>query len=281
VPSPGRFSSADQLTTIVGRLITRAGGAFDGSTALWEGTLPEGAHVVAILPPVALRGPIIEVRRTGRAPVTGESLVEQGVLSREMLDTLRSAVENRKNVVIVGGNDGGVGSVVSMVANLGAVEDRVLAIEASPELALAAQHAVRLSASSHVGLATLLAQAPRLRADRIVIDGVSGPEAREALLLLASRGSACVLGVRSTPNGSPLDHVEALAALGGAAESLPRLLSAAVHVLVKVARDPSGVRRIVSISEITSEEGIPTAQELFQHSGDFQATGKRATFLSS
>src|SRR5690606_24345229 len=144
----------------------RGGGVFDPASAMHEATLPDGAHLVAVLPPVALRGPVLEIRRTGRAPVTGESLVQQGTLSSEMLATLRAAVQARRNVVVVGAAGLGVSTAVSMIANLADPDDRVLAIEASPELALAASSAVRLTSSAGVSLAQLVAQAPRLRADR-------------------------------------------------------------------------------------------------------------------
>jgi pilus assembly protein CpaF len=278
-PAPGRFSTADQLAVIVGRLLARGGVALDSGNALAEATLPDGTHVVAIMPPVALRGPVVEIRRTGRAPVTGETLVQQGLLSSDMLQTLRAAVEARRNIVVVGAGELGISTVVSMIANLAHSDDRILAIEASPELALSAPHVVRLSASSSVGIAQLLAQAPRLRCDRLVIDGVSGPETRDALLLLASRGAGCVLGVRSAPTGGTLEHLEALAGLGGAADTLSRLLASAIHVLVTVARDVHGVRRIVSIAEITSDEGVPTAHAVFEHDGEFQPTGHRPSFV--
>nr|MDQ3037677.1 Flp pilus assembly complex ATPase component TadA [Myxococcota bacterium] len=274
----GRFSSSDQLITIIGRLISRAGGSFDGASALQEATLPDGAHLLAVLPPVAIRGPVLEIRRTGRAPVTGESLVQQGMITGDMLGTLRAAVTARRNVVVVGGGELGVSAVASMLANLADAEDRVLAIEAAPELALAATHAVRLTASSRVSLGELLAQAPRLRADRVVIDGVSGAEARTALLLLASRGAGCVLGVRSAPTGSALDHVEALAAMDGGSDTIGRLLASAIHVIVRLGRDANGVRRVLSIAEITSDEGVPTALELWVHTGEFNATGHTASF---
>jgi pilus assembly protein CpaF len=277
-PVPGRFSSADQLVTIVGRLLARGGAVLDGSSAMVETTLPDGAHVIAMLPPVALRGPVIEIRRTGRAPVTGESLVQNGLLTNDMLGVLRSAIEARRNVVVVGPGEVGVGSVVSAIANLAHSDDRVLAIEASPELALSAPHVVRLSASSGVRLGTLLAQAPRLRSDRLVLDGVSGPETRDALVLLASRGAGCVLGVRTSPTGPALEHLEALAGLDNGTNGVSRLLASAIHVLVRVGRDANGARRIVLIAEVTNDKGTPVSHEIFGHYGDFQRAEHTPTF---
>ena len=280
VAAPGRFSSPDQLTTIVGRLVTRAGLAFDAGSPLHDAMLPDGAHLLAVLPPVAIRGPLVEIRRTGRAPVSGESLVQQGLLSNDMLGTLRAAVGAGRNVVVVGASEVGVSSVVSMVANLAPADDRLLAIEETPELALSAHHTIRLGASARVGIGSLLATAPRLRADRVVIDGVSGADTRAALLLLASRGSGCVLGVRSAPSSATLDHLEALASLGGAGDAVGRLLSSAVHVLVRVGRDADGVRRILSIAEITNGDGAAKSSELFGHAGEFTSSGQRASWMS-
>jgi Flp pilus assembly CpaF family ATPase len=163
-----------------------------------------------------------------------------------------------------------------MVSNLGAPDDRVLSLEASPELALASEFSTRLVASADVGLGRLLSHASRLRADRVVVDGVRGGEAREALVLLASRGGGCVLGVRSAADGSAVEHLEALASLGGGTDA--RLLCAAVHVAVKVARDASGLRRILSISEVSLSDGMSSESVLFEHDGEFRATGASPSF---
>src|SRR5690606_24342151 len=132
----------------------------------------------------------------------------------------------------------------------------------------AAASSVRLAAGAGVSLAQLIARAPRLRADRVAIDGASGSATRDALLPTASRGAGAVLGVHSAPTASALDHLEALASLGGASDTIGRLLASAVHVVVRLGRDANGVRRIVSIAEITSDEGVPTAQDLWIHTGE-------------
>lgn len=278
VPVPGRFSSADQLMTIVGRLVTWAGEEFEPTNAIQENVLPNGAHFRAVLPPVAFRGPVIEIRRAGRRAVTGETLVQEGVLSAEMLSTLTAAVSARRNIVVLGPADVGPSSFVSMLANLADSEDRTLVIESSPELALSGTHQVRLTASANVPLVALLANGPRLRADRIVIDGVGGTEVRAALLWLASCGAGCILGVRGAPFGAALDHLEALARLQGGADGVGRLLGSGVHVIVQLGRDASGVRRALSIGEVVHEHGATALRELHVHSGEFKATGVQPTF---
>jgi len=273
VSAPGRFTSPTHAVRAVAQLFAQAGIALTAAP-MQEAVLPDGSHVSVVLPPVAVGGPLVEVRRVGRPAAAGETLVSQGMLSSDMLSTLRAAVAVRRNIVVVGPDDAGVPLLISALVQ-GAGDERIVAIESSPELALGSARVARFAAGS-TPFGELIGRASRLRADRVVIDGVRGPEAREALIALAARGGATVLGVRAVSHSAVLEHLEALASLGGGKDGVAALIGASVHVVVRMARGADGTRRIESISELGTE-GLMELFELGENG--FASSGFRPTFM--
>lgn len=276
VPAQGRFASATHAVRAVAQLFAQAGIALT-SSPMQEACLPDGSHVSVVLPPVAVGGPLVEVRRVGRPAVAGETLVAQGLLSNDMLATLRAAIAVRRNIVIVGPDDAGVPALLSALSQGQGQggDDRVIAIESSPELTLNGAKVARFTAGSS-SFGALIAQASRLRADRVVIDGVRGAEAREALVALASRGGATLLGVRAVSHSAVLEHLEALASLGGGKDGVAALIGASVHVVVRMSRGADGTRRVESISELGTE-GLVELFELGENG--FASSGYRPSFM--
>lgn len=275
-PEGACFSSSEALSVIVGRLVTLSGGYFDRGKAMHEGTLPMGVHFTAVLPPIAVGGPIVELRRTQRPGLTGEQLVSRGMLSNEMLDVLRRASRGRKNVVVVGSSDAGVVQLVSAVANLAQNGEHVLAIEDVPRLELGSATVVRLTAASGTSLEDVITQGGRMRADRVVIDGVRGKETLAALLTAASR-SGSIVGVHSAPSAEAYDHLGALARLGGAtSEAITSVLPSAVHVVVRMGRGNDGRARVESLAEVRRGGNGAQVVELF--GSNFSSTGQSPSF---
>lgn len=269
-PHDGYFSSVEALTVIVSRMVSMAGGFFDRSKANHEGTLPDGVHFTAILPPVAIGGPVIELRRTQRSGITGEQLVARGMLSNDILDLLRRAVRARKGVAVVGTTDAGVSQLVSAIANLGGPDERLVAIEVVPDLDLASQSAVRLTCPSGSTFESVIHQGGRMRADRVVIDGVRGGEALAALVTAASR-SGSVVGVHSKSGPDTLDHLATLARIGGGSpEALSRLVASAVTLVVRVGRGDARPR-VESVGEVRASGSGANLVELF--GADHASTG--------
>lgn len=275
-PHDGGFSSTEALTVIVGRMVTAAGGYFDRAKASHEGTLPSGVHFSAVLPPVAIGGPIVELRRIQGAGITAAQLVSRGVLSQEIADVLERAVSARKGVAVVGTRDAGVSQLVSAIANLGPSSERLLAIEAVPRLQLASERAGRLTAPAGSTFESILEQGGRLRADRVVIDGVRGGETRQALDIAAAR-SGSVLGVHSQSGRDPLAHLATLGRIaGGDAEALEQLVASAVSLIVVVGRSGDGKPRVESVGEIHREGARVELRALFGE--DFAPTGQKPSF---
>ena len=255
VETEARFSSVEMLLTALSRLFARGGQYLDSmERTIAEASLPDGTHVSVVLPPTAVRGPFAEIRRTGRPAQALDALVAQGLLTGDMAGVLRRAVTARRNVVVMGPAEHGVPQLVSALANLTQADERVLAIEASPELALgnngASRSAVRLVCSPGVDLRALLAHGARVRCDRLVVDGATSADVHDALVALSSRGGGALLGVRAAPMGAPHEHLAALARLAGAGDVAG--LVAAAHVIVTIERR-EGVRRVTSIGEVGAE----------------------------
>lgn len=269
-----RFTSADSVTRVARHLLSRARVNLDGAHPVAEATLPDGTHILAILPPVAVGGALVEIRRVGRPGPSGESLVSSGMLSADMLRALRSAIAVRRNIVVIGPSDAGVSQLVSALAAMGGSDERLLVVEATSELPIANPRAVRLAAAG-TSFADLLTRASRLRADRVVVDGVRGGEAREALVLAASRGAGTIVGVRAAAGNAVLEHLEALASLAGGRDGVGALVQSSVHLVVRLARSADGSRRVESIAEV----GASGLTELFEHGeGGFASTGQPPSF---
>lgn len=274
--SDAYFSSSEALSLIVGRLVAVSGGTLDASRAQHSGLLPSGFHFSAVMPPVAVGGPFVELRRvTGRGS-TAEQLVGRGVLSNDMLELLRRAVRARKALVVIGAADAGVTACVSALTNLIGEDERVVVVESAPALELASSNVVRLTAAAGLTMDELVAQGGRMRGDRIVIDGVHGPETLGALLTVASR-SGSILGVHSAPGGDTLGYLGALARLGGSnPEALGRILPSAASVLVRLTRGGDGRGRVESIAEVRSGGGGAQVVELC--GVNFAPTGQSPSF---
>ncbi|MBX7192065.1 MAG: Flp pilus assembly complex ATPase component TadA, partial [Sandaracinaceae bacterium] len=273
VSASGRFGSPSQAVRAVAQLFAQAGVALT-SASLQEACLPDGSHVSVVLPPVAVGGPLVEIRRVGRPAVAGETLVSQGMLSNDMLATLRAAIAVRRNIVVVGPDDAGVPTLLSALAQSSG-DERLVVIESSPELTLNGNKLARLSAGNSP-FGELIAHGSRLRADRVVIDGVRGAEARDALVVLASRGGATLLGVRAVSHSAVLEHLEALASLAGGKDGVAALIGASVHVVVRMSRGADGTRRVESIAELGTE-GLVELFELGENG--FASSGYRPSFM--
>ncbi len=277
--APGSFSSSDALLTIARRLVAQAGHNLEPNKPILEVTLPYGPRVTVVQPPIAVRGPIIEIRRT--ATVTSlAQLVQQTVLSQPMADLLGRAVGARRNIVVAGPSGAGVTTVLGALLALTPENDRIVTVEDVPDLAVQRKHVVSLAAgagSNGVTFRDVVVQAGRMRADWLVVDDVRGPEAQDVLRLLAARRPGNLVGVHAAGSGAALAHLGLLSRLGGPVsdEALQELLAASVHLVVQVDRIEGNHRRIVGITELTSKGRGFESKELFSFNGKgFQSSGQ-------
>jgi pilus assembly protein CpaF len=288
-PVATQFSSSEQLLVIARRLVASAGDELAGSKPIHETALPDGSRVIVVQPPVAVRGPVIEIRRAAAGSHLGE-LVAQNVLSQEMSDLLVQAIEARRNILVAGPVGSGVTTLLGALANAVPAGERVITVEDVPDLSLQRERVVALAtggADSGLTLRHLLAQAARLRSDRLVVDDVRGPEATDVLTTLATRREGCLVGLHAGGSVEPLAHLRVLTRIEHplSDQAMDELIASAVHLVVQVAREGDNQRRVRSIVEVVSNGaagGPLVTKPLFEAAADGGYTGSaaEASFLS-
>ena len=262
------FSDDNAVLLAARRLLHRAGQELDEQDPLHEAQLPGGGHLQLLLPPLSPKGALLAVRCPPRALGSAEGMVTEGMLTSDMLAVLRAAVQQRRNVLVVGPIGAGVSSVLALLATLAPEHERLVTIEDAPGTNLLNPQALPLSrkALPDQPLGEFLRQAAFLRYDRLLIDDLR-PEDILNALGAAAAGNGVLLGMH-TPNPEIALHLLELFAQPGAGAGFKPLLAAAVHVLVQVGPDGSGARRIQSLCELRYRP--PDALELrplFRHDG--------------
>jgi pilus assembly protein CpaF len=266
VPSEASFSSATMLAVCARRLVARSGGNAEG--AVLQGWLPEGGFVTVLLPPIAIGGPIVEVRK-GVGP-TLDTLVARGALSEAGAAVLRSAVEARRNVVVLGVSDAGVSEVLAAIAASIDPSERLVAVSAGSPLDLPNVIALVGGGASGTSLGAVAQQAARLRADHLLVDGVCDGDALAVIAAVGAHGGGGFVGVHAPTAAEPGQVLTLLARLSGRAteETAAALVADAVHVVVQVERGESGAR-VGSIVEIDGADGTKVVgRALFASQGD-------------
>jgi len=234
-----------------------------------------------VLPPVAIRGPIIEIRRMAPGPAADE-MVKQGVLNKEILDLVRDAISARRTIAVLGPVGAGVTTLVGALTSLFSEEDRIVSAEDVPDLSIGRDGVVSLGtggAGSGVRLRDVVRQAALMRADRIVVDDLRGNDTCDVFSELAARPGGDLVGIHGQgPAGMELVRQAKLGS-HGANGAAAELVARAVQLVLELERDEEGSHRVVRVTEITgAEDGEINAQELFRFDGDFSSTGAQASF---
>ncbi len=277
VPSEAAFSSAAALAVCARRLVARCGGSTEGP--MLQGWLPEGGFATVVLPPIAIGGAVVEIRKG--VGVTLDMLVARGALSEPAAALIRNAVEARRNVVVLGTADGGVSEVLAACAAAIDPSERLIAVGAGAPLDL--PNVVALSAGGAVGaaLGMVAQQAARLRSDHLLVDGVADASALDVLAALGAHGGGGFVGVNAAAARDPGAVLTLLARLAGRAteEAVAALVGDVAHLVVQVERGDSGPR-VSSIVELGAAQGsrIP-GRTLFSSQGDVLVpTGEEPSF---
>jgi len=286
-PVATRFSSAEQLLVIAQRLVASAGDELRSDKPIHETALPDGSRVIVVQPPVAVRGPVIEIRRAAAGSHLTD-LVAQEMMTEEMADLLVKAIEARRNILVAGPVGSGVTTLLGALANAVPGEERVITVEDVPDLSLDRDRVVALAtggADSGLTLRHLLAQAARLRSDRLVVDDVRGPEATDVLTTLATRREGCLVGLHAGGNVEPLAHLRVLTRIEHplSDQAMDELIASSVHLVVQVAREGENARRVRSIVEVVSNgDGPLVTRTLFrsEEGGGFTGSAKEASFVA-
>jgi pilus assembly protein CpaF len=268
-----RFASEHELHDAIERILAPLGRRVDEAEPLCDARLPDGSRVNVVIPPLALDGPVLTIRRFRRRGFTPDELVANGTLTRPLLHFLARAVRARATMLVCGGTGSGKTTTLNALSSFIGADERVVTIEDAAELRLRQPHLVRLEARppnlegrGEVTIRRLVRNALRMRPDRIVVGEVRGAEALDLLTALTTGhdGSLCTVHA-----GSPAEALRRLETLALMADvGLPHAavreqVAGAIDLVVCQARQRDGSRRIVAVSEVVRVAGGTGVRELF------------------
>lgn len=295
-----RFVNDAHLMNIIDRIISKVGRRIDESTPMVDARLPDGSRVNAIIPPLAVDGPIMSIRRFGTKMLLMDDLIGFGALTPEMSQFLAGCVKAKLNVMISGGTGAGKTTLLNVLSRYIPENERIVTIEDSAELQLQQEHVVRLETRpSNIegsGLVTqrdLVINSLRMRPDRILVGEVRGNEAFDMLQAMNTGHDGSLTTIHANSPRDSLTRLESMLLMAGA--NLPEkamrfMISSALDLIIQATRMADGSRKIISISEVVGMEGeVITLQEIFTYErlgidtngkviGRFRPTGIRPKF---
>jgi pilus assembly protein CpaF len=272
---PQRFTSERALRGVIDRVVSRVGRRVDEAAPLVDARLPDGSRVHAVLPPIALCGPTLTIRKFGRRALVLRDLLDLGSISEEMITFLELCVRERRNVVVSGGTGSGKTTLLNVLSNLIPEGERIVTIEDAAELRLAHDHVVPLEARlanaegrGAIGIRELVRNALRMRPDRIIVGECRGGEALDMLQAMNTGHDGSLTTAHANGPRDVLSRLEVMALMAGV--DLPLLaireqIASAVDIIVHQARFPCGARKVTHIVEVTGmESGVILTQDLFR-----------------
>ncbi|NLX97699.1 MAG: CpaF family protein [Rhodopirellula sp.] len=274
------FADQPHVMRIIQRVVSRVGRRIDEVSPTVDARLPDGSRVHAIIPPLALDGPKLSIRRFGVRPLDADDLVDGGSLTREMLDFLAAAVQARVSFLISGGTGSGKTTLLGALSAFVSDAERLVTIEDSAELILRHPHVVRLETrnanvegSGEVSQRELVRNSLRMRPDRIIVGEVRGGEALDMLQAMNTGHEGSLTTIHANDTRDALSRLEMMVAMTGLELPVPvvrQYISAGIRLVVHLARLQGGVRRVMRISEIVGiEDGAYRLEDIF----GFEQTG--------
>jgi pilus assembly protein CpaF len=294
------FVDDAHLMKIIDKIVSRVGRRIDESSPMVDARLPDGSRVNAIVPPLALDGPVLSIRRFAVTPLTMDNLIEFKTLVPEMAELISGLVRAKANVLISGGTGSGKTTLLNILSGCIPSYERIVTIEDAAELQLQQPHVVRLETRpaniegrGEVTQRALVRNALRMRPDRIILGEVRDAEAFDMLQAMNTGHEGSMGTIHANTPREALTRLENMLGMAGV-NSPPKVMRAqiasAIHVVVQVARLSDGKRKVISLQEITGMEGdVITMQEVFHFRqsgvadsggvlGHFAATGIRPRF---
>jgi pilus assembly protein CpaF len=294
---PTTFQDDRHLLRVIDRIVSAVGRRVDDSSPMVDARLADGSRVNAIIPPLAVDGPLLSIRRFPKERLKGEDLVAFRAMTRPMLDFLGHCVKAHLNCLISGGTGAGKTTLLNVMSSFIGEHERIATIEDAAELQLHQEHVVRLETrppnvegKGAVKQRQLVINALRMRPDRIVVGEVRGEEALDMLQAMNTGHDGSLTTVHANTPRDALSRIETMIAMGNVnlpEKALRQQISSAIQLVVQQSRLADGSRKVTSISEITGMEGdVITMQEIFMFEkmgmtqdgkviGRFKATGVR------
>jgi pilus assembly protein CpaF len=294
------FKDNIHLMQIIERIVSRVGRRVDESSPMVDARLADGSRVNAIIPPLAIDGPCLSIRRFGRDPVTFRQMIENHTLTESMLELLSSMVKGRLNILVSGGTGAGKTTLLNVLSGYIPNSDRIVTIEDAAELQLKQEHVVRLETrppniegKGAVRQRQLVINSLRMRPDRIVVGEVRGEEAFDMLQAMNTghEGSLTTVHANSPRDAmARIENMVSMANLNIPERAVRQQIASAVHAVIQIARLSDGTRKVITVSEVNGMENETISmQDIFVFDrtgidesgkvrGSFRATGIRPRF---
>ena len=294
------FQDDQHLMLIIERIVSRVGRRVDEASPMVDARLPDGSRINAIIPPLALDGPALSIRRFGKHRYDISALVEKGSLSPELVEFLQAVVRSRLNVLVCGGTGSGKTTMLNCLSAFVPEDERIVTIEDSAELSLQQPHVVRLETrpanlegKGEVTQRDLVRNCLRMRPDRIVVGEVRGAEVFDMLQAMSTGHDGSIATIHANSARECLSRLEMMMLLSGVSipqRAMRQQVASALNIIVHVSRLSDGSRKVLRISEISGMEGeMVMMQDLFEFKrtgigpggevlGQFVASGIRSTY---
>jgi pilus assembly protein CpaF len=275
-----QFRDDAHLMSIIDRIISAVGRRVDESSPMVDARLQDGSRVNAIIPPLAIDGPILSIRRFGRDPLTADELLQNRTLTAPMLELLRACVYGRMNILISGGTGAGKTTLLNVLSSFISNRERIVTIEDAAELQLHQEHVVRLETrppnvegKGAVRQRQLVINSLRMRPDRIVVGEVRGDEALDMLQAMNTGHDGSLTTIHANTPRDALTRLETMVAMANLnipESAIRRQVASALDMIIQVSRMSDGTRKLINISEVVGMEGdVVTMQDIFE----FRKTG--------
>jgi pilus assembly protein CpaF len=300
--SGAKFHDEGQLRRTIDKIVAKVGRRVDEASPYVDARLPDGSRVNAIIPPLAIDGPCLTIRKFSADPYRAEDLISFGTITKETVEMLDACVRGRLNILVSGGTGAGKTTTLNVLSSFLPDDERIVTIEDSAELRLQQPHIVRLESRpsniegrGEVTIRDLVRNALRMRPDRIVVGEVRGAEALDMMQAMNTGHDGSISTVHSNAPRDALSRVETMMLMSGmelGIRAIREQISSALNLIVHQARMKDGVRRITHVTEVVGMEGdIITLQDLFlfdynagiddegKFRGELKATGIRPRFV--
>jgi pilus assembly protein CpaF len=294
------FKDNAHLMNIIDKIVSAVGRRVDESSPMVDARLADGSRVNVIIPPLAIDGPHISIRRFGHIPITEDDLLKNQTLTKPMLELLRAAVRARINVVISGGTGAGKTTLLNVLSGYVSERERIVTIEDSAELQLKQRHCVRLETrpaniegTGSIMQRQLVINSLRMRPDRIIVGEVRGEEALDMLQAMNTGHDGSMTTIHANSPRDAIARIETMALMANLnlpERAVRRQIASAVQLIVQISRFTDGSRRVTHVTEISGmEDDVVSMQDVFVFDkqgispdgrvlGAFTATGVRPNF---
>jgi len=298
--TPVEFKDNAHLVRIIERIVSRVGRRIDESSPMVDARLPDGSRVNAVIPPIAVDGPLLSIRRFARDPLQAEDLVKNLTFTEGMLQLMQACVKARLNIIISGGTGAGKTTLLNVLSGYIPEDERIVTIEDAAELQLRQVHVARMEArppniegQGAIRIRQLVINALRMRPDRIIVGEVRGEEALDMLQAMNTGHDGSLTTIHANSPRDALGRLEVMVGMANAnmgIRAIRQQVASAVDLFIQIARLSDGSRRITHMTECTGMEGDQvTTQDIFvfektglgengRVKGRFRATGIRPKF---